>query len=387
KWVIFIPNVIPGEVCRVRIYRNHASYSDADLLEIVQPSPDRIEPLCSLANICGGCQYQHINIGRQRQMKTEQVQELFERIGGLKAEDFPTVLDTLGTEEVFGYRSKITPHYDVITNKSCEIGPIGFKEKASRRLVDVPYCHIATPDINTALSKVREETRDKAVQGKLKKPAKGATLLLRDAGDGLVETNHVAYVNTTVKDLTFRFQAGNFFQNNPFMLPKMVDLVVDAATIKSSSGEAMTHLIDCYCGSGLFALGCSSSFDVCVGIEVNDKAVQEARANAELNGIKNCDFVSASAEAIFLSKDPVKGKESTVVVVDPPRKGCSEEFLEQLDEYKPQRVVYMSCDPATQARDAKFLVAHGYDIVSVQPFDLFPQTRHIECLAIFERNY
>lgn len=182
---------------------------------------------------------------------------------------------------------------------------------------------------------MREETRDKAVQGKLKKPAKGATLLLRDAGDGLVETNHVAYVNTTVKDLTFRFQAGNFFQNNPFMLPKMVDLVVDAATIKSSSGEAMTHLIDCYCGSGLFALGCSSSFDVCVGIEVNDKAVQEARANAELNGIKNCDFVSASAEAIFLSKDPVKGKgvegncddpllvkdfprESTVVVVDPP---------------------------------------------------------------------
>ena len=198
------------------------------------------------------------------------------------------------------------------------------------------------------------------------------------------------------------------------MLQKMVDLVLDAATKKSPTG-VMTHLIDCYCGSGLFAIGSSSSFDVCVGIEVNKLAVEEARENAALNGIKNCAFVSASAEAIFKSKDPVRltvdkngdtdeetldeasenesndllvrdfPKDSTVVVVDPPRKGCSEEFLEQLDEYRPQRVVYMSCDPATQARDTKFLVAHGYEIVSVQPFDLFPQTRHIECLAVFER--
>ena len=181
----------------------------------------------------------------------------------------------------------------------------------------------------------------------------------------------------------------------------MVDLVVDAATKKSASGEEMTHLIDCYCGSGLFAIGSSSSFDICVGIEVNEKAVEEARNNAALNGIQNCDFVSASAEAIFMSKDPVsagnnkEGKDlivgdfprsSTVVVVDPPRKGCSEEFLEQLNEFKPARVVYMSCDPATQARDANLIVAFGYEIISIQPFDLFPQTRHIECLAVFERK-
>lgn len=107
KWVVFIPNVIPGESVRIRIYRNHATYSDADLLEIVTPSPDRIQPKCSLANICGGCQYQHINIERQRKMKTEQVQDLFERIGGLKRDEFPRVLDTIGTEEVYEYRSKM----------------------------------------------------------------------------------------------------------------------------------------------------------------------------------------------------------------------------------------------------------------------------------------
>eukprot|EP00986_Skeletonema_menzelii_P012463 scaffold6887_cov161-Skeletonema_menzelii.AAC.1 len=405
KWVVFVPNVIPGEKVRIRIYRNYATYSDADLLEIVEASPDRIEPKCDLANICGGCQYQHITVDRQRQMKTIQVQELFERLGGLKTDEFPSVLPTLGTDEVFGYRSKITPHYDAPLKKkgrknkdgsyngiSCEIGPIGFKEKASRRLVDVPYCHIATPDINEALARIRDETRKAAREGKLKKPTKGATLLLRDAGDG-VETDHNVYVKTTVKDLVFRFKAGNFFQNNPFLLPKMVDLVVDAATVPSPSGKAMTHLIDCYCGSGLFAIGSSSSFEACVGIEVNEMAVEEARENAALNGIGNCAFVSASAEAIF---DPVTlegrsdlivgdfPRETTVVVVDPPRKGCSVEFLEQLNEYKPQRVVYMSCDPATQARDAKYLVSYGYEIVSVQPFDLFPQTRHIECLATFE---
>jgi 23S rRNA (uracil1939-C5)-methyltransferase/tRNA (uracil-5-)-methyltransferase len=107
KWVVFIPNVIPGESVRIRIYRNHATYSDADLLEILTPSPDRVEPRCTLANICGGCQYQHISIERQRGMKAEQVQDLFERIGGLDREDFPRVLDTIGTGEIYEYRSKM----------------------------------------------------------------------------------------------------------------------------------------------------------------------------------------------------------------------------------------------------------------------------------------
>jgi len=134
--------------------------------------------------------------------------------------------------------------------------------------------------------------------------------------------------------------------------------------------------------------------DLCVGIELNERAVGEARENAALNDIDNCHFVAASAEAIFQSPDPVVGttlvqdfpRSQTVVVCDPPRKGCSPEFLEQLYAFQPQRVVYMSCDPATQARDTKGIVANGYHITSVQPLDLFPQTRHIECLMVFERD-
>uniref|UniRef100_A0A7S1VZL9 TRAM domain-containing protein n=2 Tax=Ditylum brightwellii TaxID=49249 RepID=A0A7S1VZL9_9STRA len=407
-WVIMVPNVIPDELVRVRIYRNHKTYSDADLLEIIEASPNRIhEPKCPLSTICGGCQYQHMNVQTQREWKREQVEQLLQRVGGLDLNSFPRVKDTVGTDEVFHYRSKITPHYDAPSKNGGLIGPIGFKEKMSRRLVDIPSCAIATERINEKLTQVRDEVRADAKEGRLRRPKKGATLLLRDANEGVITDNN-EYVTTKVDGLTFRFLAGNFFQNNPFMLPVMVDHVVTAATKPSSNGTIMTHLIDCYCGSGLFALGSASSFDVCVGIEVNDRAVEEARKNAELNDIKNCMFVSASAEAIFESTDPVRSatvnsgdddgegsggvlvrdfpRESTVVVVDPPRKGCSEEFLEQLYEFAPQRVVYMSCDPATQARDAKGLVGNGYEIVSSQPFDLFPQTRHIESLVVFEKK-
>ena len=391
EWVIFVPNVIPGETVKVRVFRNHKNYSDADLMEVLEKSEDRVEPVCSLSEICGGCQYQHLAIDSQRVWKTKQVEELLEKIGGLSG---IAVTPTLGTSETLNYRSKITPHYSApkkVGPDSYEIGSIGFKQRTSRQLIDVPHCHIATEAINERLVDLREAKREEALAGQLRRPKRGATLLLRDADEGVI-TDHNTYVTSTVKGLQFRFLAGNFFQNNPYMLPVMVDHVVDAA-IKKAGDTEMTHLIDCYCGSGLFCLSLSAHLQKCVGIEVNEKAIVEAQENAALNDITNCAFVAASAEAIFDSDEEVFGqlvkefpKESTVVVCDPPRKGCSEEFLEQLYQFAPQRVVYMSCDPATQARDAKGIVEAGYSIMSVQPFDLFPQTRHIECLIVFEKE-
>jgi tRNA (uracil-5-)-methyltransferase len=216
------------EIVRARVYCSFASYSDANLMHIIKPSTDCIEQACPPATLCKGCQYQHITIKWQRNMKTVQVQELFEQFGGLPSTDFPPVLDMNRMIEVFGYRSKITPHYNVpmqkkvpkrawgncnaitLSNIACEIGPIGFKEKASLRLVDVPYCHIAMPEIIDALRRTREEKQEEARWGLLKKPGNGATLLLRDT-NGPVEMNHTVYVNATVKGLVFMFQAGNFF--------------------------------------------------------------------------------------------------------------------------------------------------------------------------------
>lgn len=421
-WVVMVPHVIVGELVKVSIFRNQKNFSEADLIEVLEPSPHRVDPKCLLAGICGGCQYQHMSIEAQRDWKTKHVEEVLlqQQIQGYETSDKFEVLPTAGTSEVYGYRSKITPHYQApkeIGVDEYELEEIGFQRSSNRNLVDVPECPIATPEINEKYKEVRASLHEKAKEGLLnQKKAKkrkrgskggalGATLLFRHADDEaetgkpVVITDHNQYMTTTVKDLKFRYLAGNFFQVNNYVLPLMVDAVVEAATRPTRDGKTPSYLLDCYCGSGLFALSSAKKFKLCVGIEVNDKAIEEATANAKLNDIENCQFVAASAEAIFTSppKLEIEGhedvrvddfpREETVVVVDPPRKGCSEEFMEQLYEYSPARVVYMSCGPATQARDAKGLIEiGGYEIVSIQPFDLFPQTKHVESLIVFEKK-
>lgn len=423
KWVIHVPMVLPGERARVRIFKNFDGYSEADLVHMIETSSERVEPKCKLAGKCGGCQFQHVDIDTQRQWKTDHVRKglLEQQIEGYTTTEQVTsvLFPTLGTKEIYGYRSKLTPHYDAPTRNDTtdeyEMGPIGFQQYCSRQVIDVEECPIATPAINAKFKETRAELylkakegllngRKKRKRGRRHKGDAGATLLFREAdndadGNPVVITDNTAYMTTTIKGISFRYQAGNFFQNNNYVVPLMVDGVVNAATKETAAGVVPTYLIDCYCGSGLFALTASSKFNLVVGIEVQNKAIEEATANATSNNIKNCQFMAASAEAIFKSppKITIPGfeelrvqefeRDKTVVVLDPPRKGCSGEFLEQLYEYSPQRIVYMSCGPDTQARDAKGIVeTGGYDIVSIQPFDLFPQTKHVECLMVFEKR-
>lgn len=390
KWVIMVPNVIPGELVRVRIFRNFKNYSEGDLVTVLESSPHRVEPVCPLANECGGCQLQHMSVTSQHHWKTGSVQESLHQYG-IETEVSPT----LGTEHIFGYRSKLTPHYQApakrrrggptVKHDSNNIKAIGFLRQTSRSILDVTNCPIATPAVNEKYEQVRFELLSQPTSR-----TKGATLLFRQANldDACkdISTNHKDYLTTRVRGLVFTYQSGNFFQNNYYVLPLMVDHVVQHSSVPSKyNGEAMTHLVDCYCGSGLFALSAASHFVTVVGIEINDKAVQEATANAVANDISNCHFRAADAEAIFTNIMDFP-RDTTCVVLDPPRKGCSADFLEQLLVFAPRRIVYMSCDPTTQARDAQTLVGTGrYNITSVQPFDLFPQTRHIECLVIFER--
>mmetsp|Transcript_11917 Transcript_11917/g.34175 ORF Transcript_11917/g.34175 Transcript_11917/m.34175 type:complete len:614 (+) Transcript_11917:128-1969(+) len=428
QWVIMVPHVLVGETVRLSIFRNMKGHSEADLVQVVDPSPERVQPKCSLAGTCGGCQYQHMSIKAQRKWKTKHVEEVLmqQNIEGYNTPELLDVLPTSGTDEVYGYRSKITPHYQAPIEKpdgTYELQAVGFQRSSNRNLVDVPECFIAMPAINEKYREIRERLHDDAQRGLLNQPpkkkkrkrrgskggAKGATLLFRQADDEIDEngsqmpvvvTDHNQYMTTTIKGLKFRYIAGNFFQNNNYVVPLMVDAVVEAATKPvAATGKPPLKLIDCYCGSGLFALSAASQFDLCVGIELNDKAIEEATENAVSNGITNCQFMAASAEAIFTSPPEITiagfeqqrvqtfDRQETVVIVDPPRKGCSEEFLKQLYDYSPQRIVYMSCGPATQARDAKGIVeVGGYEITSVQPFDLFPQTKHIESLVIFEKK-
>ncbi len=401
-WVVMVPFTLPGERVRARVFRNHKNFSEADLVEVLTPSPHRVEAPCPLFGRCGGCQYQHLTYTEQLRWKQQQVAELLQHMAGIT---FP-VNPVVGSPREFGYRSKITPHFaaprwfkspradatvasqeetvpgavsdlesPVPTSAPAELNfPIGFLRQGTRfDIVDVPRCPIATDAINEKLTDVRADVRARAESF-----TRGATLLLRDAS-GVVTTDYDAIVTETVGDLKLHFLARDFFQNNPFILPAFTGYVREQA---ATSGARF--LVDAYCGSGLFALTAARAFERVAGIEISESSVRFARENAEANGIANATFQAGDAAAIFagLTFSP----DDTVVVIDPPRKGCDASFLGQLFAFGPRAVVYVSCDPATQMRDLKEFLAAGYELRAVQPFDLFPQTRHLECVISLVRT-
>jgi tRNA/tmRNA/rRNA uracil-C5-methylase (TrmA/RlmC/RlmD family) len=374
KWVVMVAFALPGERVRVRVFRNHANYSEADLVGVLEASPHRIEPKCTLFGRCGGCQYQNLEYAEQLSWKRRQVAELVEHMAGLTFEVSPVI----GSPRPFGYRSKITPHFGTPA-EGRELA-IGFLRQGTRfDIVDVPRCEIATEAINSRLTEARARIRAEASAGAFER---GSTLLLRDAG-GVVTSSHEDRVTEEVplgpgETLRLSFLARDFFQNNPFILPSFALYVRDQA--KASGAR---FLVDAYCGSGLFALASARSFERVAGVEVSETSVVFAKENATSNGITNATFLAGDASAIF-AKLQFAGPE-TVVVIDPPRKGCDELFLRQLFAFAPRAVVYVSCDPATQMRDLKGFLAEGYRVTAVQPFDLFPQTRHLECVITLAR--
>ncbi|QYM80859.1 class I SAM-dependent RNA methyltransferase [Horticoccus luteus] len=418
-WVVMVPFTLPGERVRARVFRNHKNFSEADLVTVLTPSPHRIAASCPLFGRCGGCQYQHLSYAEQLAWKRRQVEELLQHMVGVT---FP-VAAVIGSPREFGYRSKITPHFaapraamtqpattaakqettvpGAVPDSGAANGgtatapattnapalPIGFLRQGTRfEIVDVPQCPIATPAINARLTEVRAEVRARATEGAF---TRGATLLLREAS-GAVTTNYEAVITETIelpvgpgregedkrggtRTLRLQFLARDFFQNNPFILPAFAAYVSAQA-----AATGARFLVDAYCGSGLFALAAAPAFERVAGVELSATSIDFARKNAAANHITNANFLAADAAAIFAGLDfPAT---ETAVIIDPPRKGCDEAFLQQLFAFGPRAVVYVSCDPATQMRDLKQFLAAGYMLTAVQPFDLFPQTRHLECV-------
>jgi 23S rRNA (uracil1939-C5)-methyltransferase/tRNA (uracil-5-)-methyltransferase len=391
-----VPFALPGECVRARVFRNHRNYSEADLVAVLQPSPHRVPAPCPLFGRCGGCQYQHFAYPEQLAWKRRQVAELLVHLAGV---EFP-VEPVIGSPREFGYRSKITPHFSAPrrplparaeggADRPDEPGsaagqPIGFLRQGTRfDLVDVPRCEIATEAINARLPEVRARTRTESAAGA---HPRGGTILLRDA-DGAVTTDSGAVITEVIggagapgsAGLRLRFLARDFFQNNPFILPAFVDYVA-----RQAAAGGARFLVDAYCGSGLFALGAARAFTRVAGVEISASSVAFARENAAANGVANARFLAAEAGAIFAGLDFPAAE--TVIIIDPPRKGCDEGFLGQLFTFAPRRVVYVSCDPATQMRDLRRFLAVGYRLERVQPFDLFPQTRHLECVITLTRD-
>jgi tRNA/tmRNA/rRNA uracil-C5-methylase (TrmA/RlmC/RlmD family) len=356
EFVVFVPFVIVGETVEAEITEVKKNFARAKLLRVVTPSPERVTPECQYFGACGGCQYQHIDYTAQLRFKHKQIADLFERVGKISPEKIQPVLPC---PSPYGYRNRIMIRSQ--WNGPAKKLVIGFIRADNQFVEDIEECKIAEPALNEQIKEVRANPPPKG----------GIKVVLR------------------VQPENWEVPPDSFFQNNFFLLPKLV------ATVREFLQAAgAQQLIDLYCGVGFFGIEAADVVESFVGVEYDQLAIKAARQNAALRKITNGEFVAAKVEEILpalLQKFSVLAdgqlENKTSVILDPPRKGCWPETLELLRQTKPAQVIYVSCHPATMARDLNILCADGvFELSRVQPLDMFPQTQHVECVADLRRR-
>lgn len=368
-----------------------------DLVDVLEKSPKRNDSLvgCKYFGKCSGCQLQELAYDDQLVHKRTVVQDAFRNFSNVASELLPEVGTTIGSPLQYNYRTKITPHFDQPRKGfgEGEYPSIGFNEKGRRKVLDIEECPIATKTLNTGLTDERAR-----VLGDLKAFKRGATLLLRQNSslndDGVVVPSYETDSKNTITEFIgkYKFQspAGAFFQNNNAIMPLLTGYVKDRLKSESQvQSNTERYLVDAYCGSGLFSITCSDGFAAISGVEISQDSVKWAKINAESNGVSNAEFLAGNAEALFekITFPPAQ----TSMILDPPRKGCDSVFLNQLLEFSPDRVVYVSCCVQTQARDVGYILNHAkgthYKVESICGFDLFPNTYHVEGVVVLQKQH
>jgi tRNA/tmRNA/rRNA uracil-C5-methylase (TrmA/RlmC/RlmD family) len=343
-FVIFVPFVLTGEVVELELTEVKRQFARARLVRVVRPSPMRVEPRCRYFGVCGGCQYQHLAYEEQLRVKHRQVSDLLQRLGGVAPD---VVAPVIPCPAPYGYRNRIMLRSQ--WNKPEQRLAIGFIRHDSRLVVDIEECAIAEPALSARIREVRAHPPPKG----------GLKVVLRLPPEG------------------WELPPDSFFQNNFHLLPGLVE------TARARLHAAGTrHLVDVFCGVGFFALELADVVESFAGVELDRPAIKAARRNAAARGVANGEFVDGRAEELLPDLLGRFAPERTTVVLDPPRVGCAAPVLAALRATRPAQILYVSCHPATLARDLKALCAGGAcRIERVVPLDMFPQTQHIECVA------
>ncbi|HUA68288.1 MAG TPA: class I SAM-dependent RNA methyltransferase, partial [Candidatus Saccharimonadales bacterium] len=343
-FVVFVPFVLVGEVVEIEIIQVKKHFAQAKLLHVKKSSPERIEPSCRYFGKCGGCQYQHVEYAAQLRLKRKQIADLFERVGKFSPDVVQAVVPC---PQPYGYRNRIMVRSQ--WNKPEQKLNIGFIRWDSGLVEDIEECKIAEPALNEQLQQVRAHP-----------PARGGLKVV---------------LRTVLEE--WDIPPDSFFQNNFFVLPKLVETVREFLFTSGSQ-----NLVDLYCGVGFFGIELAGAVESFVGVEYDRRAIQSARKNAESRYVTNGEFISAKVEETLLELLKKFPLEKTTVLLDPPRKGCPPQTLKRLREAKPAQIIYISCHPATMARDLNILCANDvFNLARVQPLDMFPQTQHVECVA------
>ncbi|MEI7637205.1 MAG: class I SAM-dependent RNA methyltransferase [Syntrophus sp. (in: bacteria)] len=414
---IFVPYTTPEDMVAVKIKEVKKRHAHGIIHEIIKPSPLRIAPRCSHFTQCGGCDYQHLSYTDQLAIKKTQVVEAFRRIGCFPN---PPVADIIPSPRPFNYRGKADFW---IGKRDGQDGVAGFLRSKSRVIVDVERCEIIAESLNQALQGLHKQGRkspvtvsrrqitawswgreigadipaaalnypvlEEALRSRSLPPnlshatvSGGAFIDLLDLWPVHADTaGDLAFcgdvVPRIIKSRTFLVPAQGFFQANLYLVEQLVDAVVEMCALMGRES-----VLDAYCGSGLFSMFLAPATRQVFGIELWGKAITCARENLARAGHDNADFIIGDAGEVMQSQFVARQQFLDVLVLDPPRTGCPSKVLSSVNRLRPKRIVYVSCNPATQARDCRFFANHGYTLQSLQPFDMFPQTSHIEVVGL-----
>ncbi|MBL1209691.1 23S rRNA (uracil(1939)-C(5))-methyltransferase RlmD [Geminocystis sp. GBBB08] len=419
--VVFVPNTVTGDHISSRIVRVKKKHAEGKLEEIQENSKYRIRPRCIVADKCGGCQWQHIDYEYQLKVKENQVKETLTRIGGFNNFSVETIL----SDDDLGYRNKVNYPLGV-----SETGIIkaGYYQHGTHQIVNINQCPIQDHRLNPLLTEIKQDLQKLNIAIYDEKTRKGALRHLcfrigKNTGEILLTlvsaqgSNHAIekqaqiwlqrypdlvgvslnhnpsatnvifgkntdllagrlYLNEIFAGLTFHLRPETFFQVNTTVAETLFNQVLNQLNLQ---GEET--VVDLYCGIGTFTLPIAQKVKQIIGIESYHLSIEQANRNAEINEINNVKFILGEVEVIF----PEINEKPDLVILDPPRKGCQPQVIETLLTIKPQKIVYLSCHPATLARDLQKLCENGdYKLIFVQPADLFPQTPHVETAVILE---
>ncbi|HIK18609.1 MAG TPA: 23S rRNA (uracil(1939)-C(5))-methyltransferase RlmD [Leptolyngbyaceae cyanobacterium M33_DOE_097] len=421
--VVFVPDTVTGDRVRVRLVHVKPEYAFGKLQEILEPSPYRDRPPCFVADKCGGCQWQHVRYDYQLEAKRNQVIQALQRIGGFAE---PPVEPVLSAGNPFAYRNKAT--FPLARSSTGQV-QAGYYQKGSHHLVNLNQCPIQDARLNPLLAEIKQDLHDRGWsiyneaqhRGKLRHLAlrigrrTGEQLLTlvttdwnllgleeqiqtwRDRYPDLVgvclnlnrdRTNAIFgaemrcvsgrdYLHEIFAGLTFQIAPETFFQVNTEAAEALLH---DMQRTLDLQGHEL--LVDAYCGIGTLTLPLAQQVKRAIGFEIQSVAIAQAQQNAAINHITNAEFRVGDVEQVL----PGLGELPDVIVLDPPRKGCSPNVLSTLIAQSPAQIAYMSCNPATLARDLKVLCqTGGYRLTRVQPADFFAQTAHVECVAYLVR--
>jgi 23S rRNA (uracil1939-C5)-methyltransferase len=417
--VVYVLGPIPGERARVRIESVKAKYAVAELVEIVRRSSDRAEPFCSVFGTCGGCQVQHLAYPAQLRWKRGLIENALRRLGGIQGArvGFP-----IGMDVPRAYRNKMA----LVVDRKGASPSFGFYAARTHDIVPLETCPVVMPQLDRYIAGLTAAAQEPVTaaafgdahhviaragsasgEGVVSVTTEKASPVLAAAGAALAahlpgvvgiansfeppSENAVmgrrhalifgrAEMEEAIDGVRFRVSPASFFQVNSEMVGKIFAFMAPQLS-------GVRRIVDLYCGAGTFALFFAKHGVRVVGIEENPSAVREARANALLNGVEAMTaFLAGRVDSVLRSRRGAETLQTAdVAFLDPPRKGSDEATLDALLRAKPPHVWYLSCNPATLARDTAHLVAGGYRLGIVQPFDMFPQTGHIEALATLHR--